>query len=70
MARSSDHPAHPEGAQNEQEREQQREQQQARKRGLYAVPPHTPQPATTDLAGLAAASEAPQPPTSDTPRHR
>ncbi|HEY8323518.1 MAG TPA: serine O-acetyltransferase EpsC [Ktedonobacterales bacterium] len=67
MARSSDHPAHPEGAQNEQERE---EQQQARKRGLYAVPPHTPQPATTDLAGLAAASEAPQPPTSDTPRHR
>jgi serine O-acetyltransferase len=67
MARSSDHPAHPEGAQNEQERE---EQQQARKRGLYAVPPHTPQPATADLAGMAAASEAPQPPTSDTPRHR
>jgi serine O-acetyltransferase len=67
MARSSDHPAHPGGAQNEQERE---EQQQARKRGLYAVPPHTPQPATTDLAGMAAASEAPQPPMSDTPRRR
>ncbi|MGH2502211.1 MAG: serine O-acetyltransferase EpsC [Ktedonobacterales bacterium] len=67
MARSSDHPAHPERAQNEQERE---EQQQARKRGLYAVPPHTPQPATTDLAGMAASSEAPQPPRSDTPRHR
>lgn len=67
MARSSDHPAHPEGAQNEQERE---ERQQAGKRGLYAMPPHAPPHATTDLAGMAAASEAPQPPTSNTPRRR
>lgn len=74
MTRSSDHQAHPaahpEGTQNEQARGQREERQQARKRGLYAVPPHAPQPETTDLAGMATASEAPQPPTSDTPHRR
>jgi serine O-acetyltransferase len=65
MTRSSDHQVQPkgsEGAQSDQE------QQQARKRGLYAMPPHAPQPATTDLAGMAAASGPAQPPAA--PRRR
>ena len=37
---------------------------------LYAVPPHAPTPATTDLAGMAPASGAAQPPTEVAPRIR
>jgi serine O-acetyltransferase len=65
MARSSDHQAQPKdsaGALSDQD------QEQARKRGLYAMPPHAPQPTTTDLAGMAAASEPAQPPAA--PRRR
>ncbi|HEY7975233.1 MAG TPA: serine O-acetyltransferase EpsC [Ktedonobacterales bacterium] len=48
--------------------------QQASKQGrLYAVPPHAPAPATTDLAGMAAerpASDVAQPPADLAPRIR
>ncbi len=43
---------------------------QTNKKGLYAVPPHAPDPATTDLSGLAPASDHARPPEPTAPRKR
>ncbi|HEX8996945.1 MAG TPA: serine O-acetyltransferase EpsC [Ktedonobacterales bacterium] len=40
------------------------------KTGLYAVPPHAPAPATTDLSGMAAESDVARPPEVAAPRKR
>ncbi len=55
---------------SESEDEQASAQNTATKNGLYAVPPHAPTPATTNLAGLASASDAAQAPLAATPRTR